>query len=130
MPGMIPEDVTREERLDAVLASFLADAQSDSARAREQLLALHPDLQGDLTEFLAAHDRWDRVGAPLRAALAGPPGPHAGQSFGPFEILAEVGRGGMGVVFKARQKALGRLVALKLHLAGPLAAAEDVRRFQ
>ena len=50
--------------------------------------------------------------------------------FGDYELIEQIGRGGMGVVFKARQLTLNRVVALKMIAAGEFAPPEAVRRFQ
>ena len=77
--------------------------------------------RGAVTQGGAAADSW---------AVHGNKQSHLPKRIGPYEILQELGRGGMGVVYLARDDRLGRLVALKMVVAGLFTNPEQVARFK
>lgn len=68
---------------------------------------------------------------PIDAAAVDPAStPAPGRWFGKYELVAEIARGGMGVVYRARDSVLNRVVALKMILNGAAATADERQRFQ
>jgi serine/threonine-protein kinase len=126
---VIPDNL-KEEQLDEVLASYLKAAQLGQAPNREKLLEQHPELRPALSQFFRDHELMNRVTTPLRSALAADDTGKPGQMIGGYELLGKIAQGGMGVVWRALQKNLNRVVALKTLRAGPQASAPDRRRFR
>jgi WD40 repeat protein len=137
------EPSSRDERLHTVIADYLDREAAGAAPARDAWLAEHAEFAEALGQFLDEHQRMARLGSPLRAlAVPGSEQPTIGVAgadtaetlpalryFGDYELLAEIARGGMGVVYRARQKSLDRPVAVKMILAGQLATSTEVERF-
>ncbi len=120
---------SRAERLDLAIAEYLEAVRAGQPTDRADILARHSDLAEDLASFFADEDRLKglagsivpgpanggeepsrvtRSRTPTRIASSTP-----GTDFGDYELIEEIANGGMGIVFKARQKKLGRIVALK-----------------
>jgi WD40 repeat protein/tRNA A-37 threonylcarbamoyl transferase component Bud32 len=149
----------REQRVDEAIASYLEEADAGRPPDRQSWLAMYPDLAPELEEFLSDQDRFNSLVAaraadagddliPVDAAATAAVGTAAdmetaeftpevikgiaagSQTFGAYELLAKIGEGGQGVVFKAREDRPHRIVALKLIRSGPLASTEEIRRFR
>jgi Protein kinase domain len=128
-------DPARDERLAAVLDELLRQQGLTRAIDFEAVAERHPDLADELKQLLVVGQfvngmaRSDPqatqppvgIGASLPGALP--------REFGAYELVEEVGRGAMGVVYKAWDKGLKRFVALKMILRGTLASATDQVRF-
>src|SRR5262249_42688114 len=108
----------REALLDEVGTAYLKEVQAGHKPGPQAWLARYPQLAAELAEFFADRAALERLAVPLRSvAPAGLPT----DPIGDYELLEEIARGGMGVVYRARQKSLNRVVALKMVLSGRLA---------
>jgi WD40 repeat protein/HEAT repeat protein len=137
----MPTSDDRDQRVDEAIAEYLAACETGAPPDRAAFLAQHADVAESLAAFLADHDRIRQAAArpgPDDTATVPPGGtavvavPPLGtiKYFGDYELLEEIARGGMGVVFQAKQVSLNRVVAVKLILAGGFAGGREVERFK
>lgn len=120
----------RDCRVDEVVTAYLKAAEAGEQPDPKAWLARYPDLASELSGFFAGQKQVAALAAASasRGGSAHPLG--TVRYIGDYELLEEIARGGMGVVYKARQVSLERLVALKMILAGDHAGASDLARFR
>jgi serine/threonine protein kinase len=132
-----PLNPSREERIDKVIADYLAAAEAGPRPDPRPWLDRFPDLADELRSFFANRDGFLAFAGDSPAPPAPPaqrpgklspvsPGGHVGD----YELLEELGRGGMGVVYKARHTRLGREAALKLLLDAERVTPDELHRFR
>ena len=118
-PGIMPcllttRLVQHHDPFDAVIADYLQQVEAGAVPNRDALLARHPDLADRLRAFFADFDRVDRQAGGLR--LSHNPDSTVGggaqtrelprvRYFGDYELLEEIARGGMGVVYRRGRSA-------------------------
>lgn len=136
----------RDELLADLIARLVEQAQRGESPKLEMFVRDHPDIAAELRELWAtaqfaedfagsaSSDPFAETVAPSGAVepLTGEDDP-PNQSFariGDYTLLEKIGEGGMGVVFKARQIRLNRVVAIKMIQRGVLASDVDLARFR
>jgi hypothetical protein len=129
-----PEPTRAFESLDGVIADYLQQVEARKAPDRAAILAAHPEVADRLRAFFGDFDRMGKQASALRLPAAEQEEAEGSSTriryVGDYELLSEIARGGMGIVFKARQVSLNRVVAVKMILAGAYATPVAVQRFR
>jgi serine/threonine protein kinase len=130
----VPADFPDDPRLLEAVQEYLAELETGRRPNRQDFLRRYADVAGPLAQCLdgldLVHHAAIREKPTLTSSTAPGTKPADGvpaNPLGDFQIVREIGRGGMGIVYEAVQLSLGRLVALKVL---PFAAAFDSKHLQ
>ena len=120
----------QEAQVLGILEEYLAELECGGRPSPEDWIAQHPDLEDVLRAYLRELDQLHQAGLPKSFPASENPAARVNGErgrLGDFQIIREVGRGGMGVVYEAQQLSLDRRVALKVL---PFAATLDARQLK
>ena len=130
---MIDDNPSAADPFGQIADEFVEAFRQGKRPSVEEFARRYPSHAEDIREILPALVMMEKAKAPddtsgqrRQATVAAPPLRHLGD----YEILREVGRGGMGVVYEAQQLSLGRHVAIKVLPAHALLDARHLGRFQ
>ncbi len=130
LDGLSPE---QRERLSRILDEYFCKAENGQPVEPRRLIAEHPDLAGPLVTYLESvrvlHDGGEEFVETLNDVLPNRGAAALEGRLGDYEIVREIGRGGMGVVYEARQISLDRRVALKVLPFASLMGQRQIARF-
>jgi predicted ATPase/serine/threonine protein kinase len=124
----------RWERTKEILEQALRLAQGERQVYLESVCVADADLRSEVESLIASHEeagsRFLGAAAPEILELASSRALTAGTKLGPYEIIAPLGAGGMGEVYRARDTHLGRMVAVKILPAAFSSDQGRLHRFQ
>jgi serine/threonine protein kinase len=134
-------ETSLEDQLDAVVTEYLESVERGESPDPQYWIQKYPNLAQELAAFFADESRFGQLVAPLRNSGTvahanvtpdghASPSPTARRTIQGYDLLEEIGRGGMGVIYKALQRSLNRLVAIKMIRTGEWATPEERLRFR
>jgi eukaryotic-like serine/threonine-protein kinase len=134
----VPADEPRAQRLAAVLDDFMRELETGGIPPDvEALIAAHPDLADELRSYADSLKLLHQMTAGLRPTQVTAPADAESSSggmptkrLGDYDIIREIGRGGMGIVYEARQLSLNRQVALKVLPFAAMLDDKQIARFR
>ena len=130
--GTPSASASRRRRIEGLLDEALDLAPADRAELLARKCEGDPQLKDEVEVLLAAAERsgvTTKLAHAVARPAAQPTAPPASRTISQYEILDQLGAGGMGVVYKARDQRLQRFVALKFLSPGLSADQELKRRF-
>jgi serine/threonine protein kinase/WD40 repeat protein len=132
---MIDNDLSSADPLGEIADEFVEALRQGRRPSVEEFARRYPEQADEIRDMLPALALMEK--AKSAAGAPDQPGPARGPAAAPplsqlgdYQILREVGRGGMGVVYEAQQLSLGRHVAIKVLPASALLDARQLGRFQ
>jgi serine/threonine protein kinase/lipopolysaccharide biosynthesis regulator YciM len=130
------------DSFDSILAALIEACERSEIQSLnvEDWVQRYPEHESQIRSYVANRKQLEAVLGPkvafdpeantLGIENASSPAGSRVRYFGDYELIDEIARGGMGVVYKAKQINLNRIVALKMILSGQLASEQDVQRFR
>ncbi len=132
-----------DARIFQIVEKLLAEKRSGDEPSLEQVAKDHPDLIEEVKELWKVANLAEEFGSfsGIQESRSDSKGDLlcveksneqilSDKGMDDYELLEEIGRGGMGVIYRARQKSLNRIVALKMVLRGLTASSSDLTRFR